>query len=82
MIPRKDAPGRVHEFIRLTSYLIRKRVTNGHELVVLYLITSKISLPVGFEFYQPDPELVEWKKHDEVLKKQGIKKSERPAKPA
>ena len=54
---------------------------NGQELVVLYLITSKIGLPVGFEFYQPDPELVKWKKSDKKLKKQGVKKTERPPKP-
>ena len=41
---------------------------NGQELVVLYLITDKISLPVGFEFYLPDPALVKWQKNDDVLK--------------
>ena len=54
---------------------------NGQEVVVLYLITPKISLPVGFELYQPDPELVKWQKNDEILKKQGMKKSERPPRP-
>jgi len=54
---------------------------NGQELAVLYLITDKISLPVGFEFYLPDPALVKWKKNDDALKKRGIKKFERPPKP-
>ena len=55
---------------------------NGQEVVILYLITPKISLPVGFEFYQPGPALVKWRKEEDALKKQGINKSERPAKPA
>ncbi|NJO18466.1 MAG: transposase [Thioploca sp.] len=55
---------------------------NGQEVVILYLITAKISLPVGFEFYQANPELVKWRKEDEALKKPGVNKSERPPKPA
>ena len=54
---------------------------NGQEVVILYLITTKISLPVGFEFYQPDPALVKWRKADDALKKQGLNKSKRPPKP-
>ncbi|WP_146066756.1 hypothetical protein [Candidatus Venteria ishoeyi] len=46
------------------------------------MITPKISLPVGFRFYEPDPVMRQWKKNDEKLKKQGIKKSERPVEPA
>lgn len=53
----------------------------GQTLVVLVLITSKITLPVGFSFYMPDPELKAWKKLDEKLKKQGILKKQRPLKP-
>ncbi len=54
---------------------------NGQTVVLLYLVTAKVSLPVGFRFYQPDPVIVEWKKYDDKLKKQGIKKSQRPPKP-
>ena len=54
---------------------------NGQTIVLLYLVTAKVSLPVGFRFYQPDPVVVEWKKYDDKQKKQGIKKSERPSKP-
>ncbi len=53
----------------------------GQGLVFLVLITSKITIPVGFEFYMPDPELKAWKKLDEKLRKQGIPKSQRPTKP-
>lgn len=54
---------------------------NGQTVVLLYLVTPKVSLPVGFRFYQPDPAIKKWKKNDEKLKKQGVKKSERPVKP-
>lgn len=54
---------------------------NGQTVVLLYLVTPKVSLPVGFRFYQPAPVMKEWKKNDEKLKKQGVKKYKRPAKP-
>lgn len=54
---------------------------NGQTVVVLFLITPKVSLPVGFRFYRPDPALKAWKKPEEALKKQGVKKSERPPRP-
>lgn len=54
---------------------------NGQELVVLYLITETVSIPVGFEFYQPDPVQTEWRKQDEILRKKGVKKTERPSQP-
>ena len=43
------------------------------------LVTGKVSLPVGFALYQPDPEKQAWVKEDKRLQKQGVKKSERPA---
>jgi hypothetical protein len=55
---------------------------NGQTVVLLYLVTAKVSLAVGFDFYQPDPAIAAWKKTDEALKKQGVKKAARPAKPA
>ncbi len=54
---------------------------NGQTVVLLLLVTSKVSLPVGFRFHQPDPAMVQWKKVDDALEKQGIRKSERPPKP-
>ena len=47
---------------------------NGQTVVLLYLVTAKVSLAVGFAFYQPDPALTAWKTADEALKKQGVKK--------
>src|SRR5246500_3197776 len=53
----------------------------GQSLVFLVLVTPKISIPVGFAFYQPAPELSAWYKKDKALKKQGVPKSQRPPKP-
>lgn len=54
---------------------------HGQTVVLLFLVTPKVSLPVGFRFYQPDPAVTAWKKTDAALKQQGVKKSERPPKP-
>ncbi len=54
---------------------------NGQTIVFLFLVTPKVSLPVGFRFYRPDPAVKAWKKNEEELKQQGVKKSERPPKP-
>jgi len=53
----------------------------GQSLVFLVLVTPKISLPVGFVFYQPAPELSAWYKQAKVLKKQGVPPKQRPPKP-
>ena len=54
---------------------------NGQNLVFLLLVTDKITFPVGFSFYEPDPALKNWKDKDQELKKQKIRKKERPAQP-
>src|SRR6266498_1696998 len=54
----------------------------GQSLVFLFLVTPKISLPVGFVFYQPAPELSAWYKKEKALKKQGVPQKQRPLKPA
>src|SRR5712664_3352229 len=54
----------------------------GQSLVFLVLVTPKISIPVGFVFYQPAPELSAWYKKEKVLKKQGVAKKQRPSKPS
>lgn len=53
----------------------------GQKLVFIVLIAKNITIPVGFQFYMPDPQLKEWKKQDEKLRKQGVAKKDRPAKP-
>jgi DDE superfamily endonuclease len=53
----------------------------GQSLVFLVLVTPKISIPVGFTFSQPAPELSAWYKQEKALKKQGIPKPQRLPKP-
>jgi hypothetical protein len=53
----------------------------GQSLVFLLLVTPKISIPVGFAFYQPAPEFSAWSKPEKALKKQGVAKQQRPPKP-
>ena len=55
---------------------------NGQELLFLLLVTDKVTIPVGMSFYEPDPDVKEWKKKDRILKSQSIAKKDRPAKPA
>src|SRR5881628_2517889 len=54
----------------------------GQSLVFLVLVTPTISIPVGFTFYQPAPELSAWYKKEKALKKQGVAKQQRLPKPA
>ena len=54
----------------------------GQSLVFLLLVTPKISIPVGFVFYQPDPDLSAWYRREKALKKQKVPKAQRPPKPA
>jgi SRSO17 transposase len=53
----------------------------GQSLVFLVLVTSQITLPIGFAFYQPAPELSSWYKQNKILKKQGVPPKQRPPKP-
>jgi hypothetical protein len=53
----------------------------GQSLVFLVLVTPTISLPVGFTFYQPAPELSAWYRQEKALKKQGVPKPQRSPKP-
>jgi len=55
--------------------------TMGQSLVFLVLVTPQITIPVGFAFYMPDPDLSAWYKQNKKLKKQGIPPKERPARP-
>jgi hypothetical protein len=54
---------------------------NGQNLIFLLLVTDRVTLPVGFSFYEPDPALKEWKDKDQELKKQKVSKKARPTQP-
>jgi hypothetical protein len=53
----------------------------GHSLVFLLVVTPAITLPVGFAFYPPAPELRAWYKQEKALKKQDVPPKQRPPQP-
>jgi hypothetical protein len=53
----------------------------GQSLLFLLVVTPAITLPIGFTFYQPAPELSAWYKKEKVLKKQGVPPKQRPPQP-
>ncbi len=64
---------------------VKDKKTNGfimaQNLVRLVLVTKTITIPVGIEFYRPDPALKQWTEEDKRLRKQGVTKSQRPVRP-
>jgi hypothetical protein len=54
----------------------------AQNLVLLLLVTEKVTIPVGFAFFRPDLALKAWEMKDKILREQGYTKSKRPAKPA
>src|SRR3989454_12436645 len=63
-------------------YKLRDKASGGYiwgqSLVFLLLVTPKISMPVGFVFYQPAPELSAWYRRDKTPKKQKAPQTHRP----
>lgn len=53
----------------------------GQSLIFLLLITPKVTIPVGFVFYRPDPALTAWNQEDKRLKQAGVPAKARPPKP-
>jgi hypothetical protein len=53
----------------------------GQSLVFLLVVTPDLTLPVGFAFYQPAPELSAWYQQEKALKKQAVPAKQRPPKP-
>lgn len=54
---------------------------NGQSFVLVLLVTSTVTIPVGVEFYMPDPALTAWNTEDKRLRKLGISKKQRPVQP-
>ena len=50
----------------------------AQNIVLLMLVTPEITIPVGAQFYRPDPLLREWYKKEKKLIKKGVKKKDRP----
>ena len=53
---------------------------NGQTIVLLLLVTPRITLPAAFAFYMPDPALTAWNKADKQRKQQGVSPKQRPPK--
>ena len=71
-------------FIAYTHKYFDKKTNgykHGQELVFIVLVTAKITIPVGFEFYEPDQGIAEWKKENARLIKEGTDKNDRPKRP-
>ena len=54
----------------------------GQNIVFLLLVTDKITIPVGFQFYQDDPKKTEWNKLDKEQREAHVPKSKRIPPPA
>jgi len=54
---------------------------SGQNIVFLLLVTESLSIPVGFSFYEPDPAMSAWRREDQRLRKDGVKKKFRPPMP-
>jgi hypothetical protein len=57
-------------------------IINGQSLVVLLLVTPIVTIPVGWDFYMPDPVLTAWNKQEKRLKARGFPKRDRSPKPS
>jgi hypothetical protein len=51
----------------------------GQNILFMILVTDKVSLPIGFKFYENDPVWLNWKKEEDRLRKKGVKKAHRPS---
>lgn len=64
---------------------LKDKKTNGYvmgqNLVFLVLVTPKVTIPVGFAFYEPDPAKKAWKLEEKRLKADGVAKNLRPKEP-
>jgi hypothetical protein len=79
--PRSKSTTRIYK----TDHLPHKPsggTVNGQSFVFLLFVTPRITLPVGVEFYMPDPAVMAWNKQDQALRKQGVPVKDRPKKPA
>ena len=54
---------------------------NGQNIIFLILVSKELTIPVGFDFHQPDPALTAWRKSDRALRKKGVLKKYRPPEP-
>ena len=55
--------------------------TNAQNIVFICLITDKVTFPILFTFYRPDPKHSLWAKNDKKLREKKVSKKDRPAEP-
>jgi DDE superfamily endonuclease len=53
----------------------------GQNLVLLLFVTKKMTFPVGFRFFVPDPNWIAWREKDKALRKQKVSAKDRPKRP-
>ncbi len=51
---------------------------NGQSILYMVLVTSKVTIPIGFKFYENDPGWLKWKKEEDRLVKKKVAKAYRP----
>jgi len=78
--PRSKSTTRIYHTYKL-HHKPSGGTVNGQSFVFLILVTPRLTLPVSFEFYMPDPAVTAWNKQDRALKKRGVPAKDRPEKP-
>jgi hypothetical protein len=78
--PRSKSTTRIYKTYKL-HHKPSGGTVNGQSFVVLVLVTPRITLPVSFEFYMPDPAVTAWNRQDKALRQRGVPAKDRPKKP-
>jgi len=67
------------------AHKVKDKATGGYSIaqnvMFLVLVTDRVTIPLGFAFYEPDADWVAWRKEDRKLKKAGIARKDRPKEP-
>ena len=67
------------------AHKVKDKATGGYSIaqnvMFLVLVTDKVTIPLGFAFYEPDADWVAWRKEDRKLKKAGVARKDRPKEP-
>ena len=53
----------------------------GQNILFMLLVTDKVTIPIGFKFYENDPSWLKWKKEDDTLRSKKVKKANRAEEP-
>lgn len=77
---QRSRSGKVKKLWAFFKDLNRKTGGFGifQNLVVIYLITDTISIPLMFAFYRPNPQVAPWKKQKKEAKKKGLPAPKKP----